>query len=113
MGWVVQAATEALETGDMPAIGHLMNIHQLFQEKMGTSIVENETLIEAALDAGALGAKISGSGGGGVIIALVEPSEQAAVAAAIDEAGGRSYVVTSGAEGVRLETPDVWDGMSS
>ena len=103
MGWVVQAATVALETGDLPAIGHLMNIHQLFQEKMGTSIVENENLIEAAIGAGALGAKISGSGRGGVIISLVEPEYQNAVAAAIDATGGRSYIVTSGAEGVRLE----------
>ncbi len=61
-----------LASGDNAAVGHLMNIHQLFQEKMGTSIAENETLIEAALGAGALGAKISGSGRGGVIIALVD-----------------------------------------
>ena len=112
MGWVVQAATKALEKEDISAIGHLMNIHQLFQEKMGTSIEENENLIEAALGAGALGAKISGSGRGGVIIALVEPSNQAAVATAINEAGGRSFIVTSGAEGVRLETPKAWEQIS-
>jgi mevalonate kinase len=113
MGWVVQAATKALQARDLPAIGHLMNIHQLFQEKMGTSIAGNENLIEAALGAGALGAKISGSGRGGVIIALVEPSEQAVVAGAIDAAGGRSYIVTTGAEGVRLETPEMWSLSSS
>jgi len=103
MGYVVQAATDALEAGDLLAVGHLMNIHHLFQEKMGTSIDANETLIEAALGAGALGAKVSGSGRGGVIISLVEPGKQEAVANAIDAAGGKSYIVTSGAEGVRLE----------
>lgn len=108
MGWVVQAATDALARSDNATVGHLMNIHQLFQEKMGTSIEANENLIEAALGAGALGAKISGSGRGGVIIALAEPDRQEAVAAAIDAAGGRSFVVTSGAEGVRMETAEVW-----
>ncbi|RIK34481.1 MAG: hypothetical protein DCC55_33010 [Chloroflexi bacterium] len=33
----------------------------------------NERLVEAALRAGAVGAKISGSGGAGIIIALCEP----------------------------------------
>jgi mevalonate kinase len=109
MGWVVRQATEALRTPDMATLGHLMNIHQLFQEKMGVSIAKAERLIETALAAGALGAKISGSGGGGIIIALVEGDKQAAVAAAIDQAGGRAYIVTSGADGVRMEQADAWE----
>jgi mevalonate kinase len=109
MGWVVRQATEALRTADMATLGHLMNIHQLFQEKMGVSIGEAERLIEAALGAGALGAKISGSGGGGIIIALVEGDKQAAVAAAMEQAGGRAYIVVSGTEGARVEQTDSWE----
>jgi mevalonate kinase len=86
-----------------------MNLHQLFQEKIGTSCPESENLIEAAIGAGALGAKISGSGGGGIIIALAEPGQQETIAAAIGEAGGRSYVATSGVEGVRVEPEAAWD----
>ena len=109
MGYLTQLATEALAHNDLPTIGHLMNLHQLLQEKMGTSIEANEKLIEAALSAGALGAKISGSGRGGVIISLAEPSKQEAVANAIESAGGGSYIVTSGAEGVRLESAKTWE----
>lgn len=108
MGWVVGQATAALQTGDLATLGHLMNIHQLFQAKMGTSIPQAEQLIEAALAAGSLGAKISGSGGGGIIIALAQPENQAAVAAAIQQAGGRSFIVTSGAGGARVERDDAW-----
>jgi mevalonate kinase len=112
MGWIVRQATDALQRGDAGTLGHLMNLHQLLQEKMGTSIPQAEALISAAIEAGALGAKISGSGGGGIIIALVEPAQQEAVAAAIDQAGGRSYMVTTSTSGVRLEAESVWEDLS-
>jgi mevalonate kinase len=86
----------------------LLNLHQLIQDKIGTSAPENEHLIEAAIGAGALGAKISGAGGGGIIIALAEPERQQAVAAAIDAAGGQSFIVTTGTEGARIEPQEAW-----
>ena len=85
--------------------------HQLIQDKIGTSASENEQLIEAAIGAGALGAKISGAGGGGIIIALVEPGQQEAVARAMDAAGGESFIVTTGVEGVRVEPEEKWTGI--
>jgi mevalonate kinase len=111
MGWIVRQATAALQEGDLSTLGHLMNLHQLIQEKMGTSVPQAERLIMAALEAGAMGAKISGSGGGGIIIALVQPEAKDAVALAIEEAGGRAYAVTTGTYGVRLEEPSIWDEM--
>lgn len=103
LGYLVEQFVPALERGDFRTLGHLMNVHQLLQENMGTSCPESDRLIGAALDGGALGAKISGSGGGGVIIALSNPGAQQQVAAAIDAAGGRSYVVGTGAAGARVE----------
>lgn len=108
MGYLVGQAQAALQANDTATLGRLMNLHQLFQEKIGTSCPESENLIEAAIGAGALGAKISGSGGGGIIIALAEPGQQETIAAAIGEAGGRSYVATSGVEGVRVEPEAAW-----
>jgi mevalonate kinase len=113
MGWLVRQAIIALQSGDLASLGHLMNLHQLIQEKMGTSIPEAEGLIAAALEAGALGAKISGSGGGGIVIALVAPQDADAVAAAIQEAGGRAYTVTTGTGGVQLEDAGVWGSVCS
>jgi len=81
-----------------------MNLHQLIQEKLGTSRPEIDNLIEASIGAGALGAKISGSGGGGIIIALTERGHQAEVAKAIERAGGRSIITEAGAEGTRVES---------
>lgn len=103
MGHLVGQIMAALEENDLPQLGHLFNLHQLIQDKIGTCAPENERLIEAAISAGALGAKISGAGGGGIIIALAKPDKQAAVAAAIDAAGGQSLITTTGAAGACLE----------
>jgi mevalonate kinase len=112
MGWLVQQATIAIANNDTQTLGYLMNLHQLIQEKMGTSVPQAEALIVAALDAGALGAKISGSGGGGIVIALVSAETKAAVASAIDLAGGRAYTVNTGTTGVRSENAQIWDTLN-
>jgi mevalonate kinase len=109
MGYLLGHFMHALETNDFKSLGHIMNLHQLLQEKMGTGTPETDRLIEAAIAAGAMGVKISGSGGGGIVIALVQPDKQAEVAAAMDAAGGKSYVVSAGVQGTRLETPEVWE----
>jgi mevalonate kinase len=108
MGLLVQHALAALAADDLTAVGHLMNLNQLLLEKLGVSCPEIERLVEAALSVGALGAKLSGSGGGGIIIALTEPGRQSAVAEAIETAGGRSLVTVAGAPGVRVEPEEIW-----
>lgn len=107
MGLLVQHGLAALAANDLATLGHLLNLNQLLLEKLGVSCPEIERLVEAALEAGALGAKLSGSGGGGIIIALAEPERQAAVAEAIEAAGGRSFRVTAGVPGVRVEEDGV------
>ena len=51
-----------------------------------------ESMLDAALDAGALGGKINGSGGGGCMFAYA-PNNSEAIAEAIEKAGGKSYIV--------------------
>ena len=70
------------------------------------SVPRIDMLIEAALGAGALGAKISGKGGGGIIVALSEKGKERAVAAGIEAAGGKALVLEVGVEGARIETDD-------
>ncbi len=108
MGYLIERFMVALGQADIPALGRLMNIHQLLQEKMGTSCTESDTLVEAAIGSGALGAKISGSGCGGIVIALSEPGQQDRVAAAMEAAGGKSYVVQTNAAGACLEPDRAW-----
>ncbi len=112
MGLLERRAEEALETGDLVTLGQLMNLNQLLLEKLGVSSAEIDHLVEAALASGAMGAKLSGSGGGGIIIALTESGREKTVAAAIDAAGGRSIITGAGAPGAHVEDATTWASLA-
>ncbi|MBN1318053.1 MAG: hypothetical protein JXA42_21400 [Anaerolineales bacterium] len=61
---------KALLLQDWPLLGRLMNENHRIQRDFGGSGESNERLIDAALEAGASGAKLAGAGNGGTIIAL-------------------------------------------
>lgn len=67
---IARSGKKALLMGDWPLLGRLMNENHAIQSDLGGSGESNERLIAAALDAGALGAKLAGAGDGGTIIAL-------------------------------------------
>lgn len=103
VGTLSAAAAPALERGDWPALGRLMDLNQLVLEKIGVTVPQATRLIEAALDAGALGAKVSGSGGGGIIIALATQQTKQAIADAVTAAGGKVLTPEVAVPGVRVE----------
>ncbi len=100
---LVEQAQSAISAGDLPTLGHLMNLNHLIKEKLGMSLPKTEELIEAALGAGALGAKISGKGSGGIIVALAEPGKEQAIARAIEAAGGKAMTPEVAVPGARVE----------
>lgn len=67
---IARMGKKALLTADWPLLGRLMNENHAIQRDLGGSGDSNERLIAAALDAGALGAKLAGAGHGGTIIVL-------------------------------------------
>ncbi|MCX6695102.1 MAG: mevalonate kinase [Candidatus Altiarchaeota archaeon] len=81
-------AKDALLAYDTPKVGELMNqCHRLLQ-RITVSCVELDLLVDAARSAGALGAKLTGTGRGGLMIALTPGLEvQAKVAKAIEDEG--------------------------
>lgn len=90
-----------LEKGDYSGVGSLMNINHGLLESLGVGTPLLSSLVYAARDAGAFGAKITGAGGGGCMVALCDDST--GVAAGIEGAGGRAYMVDVAREGVREE----------
>lgn len=110
MGVVAAHALTALHVGDMARVGALMNENQDLLEQLGVSSPEIERLITVARAAGALGAKLSGSGGGGIIIALTTAEMQGAVARAIEAAGGQAMItraaVPGAATSIEMGRPD-------
>ncbi|MCB0213863.1 MAG: mevalonate kinase [Anaerolineae bacterium] len=96
-GRIAAAAREIIEQGQsIIALGRLMDENQTALEAIGVSSPELEQLIQAARRAGALGAKLSGAGWGGNMIALVEsqPEVIEAVTRALTKAGASGVIVT-------------------
>ena len=90
---LTDAATDALREGQFEELGELMNLCQGYLNALQLSTPELEELVHVAREHGALGAKLTGGGGGGSIVALC-PDTREAVAAAMERAGYRSLVVT-------------------
>lgn len=87
--------TEAIESGDLPRLGELMNVCQGLLNSLQVSSWEIEELVQIARDQGALGAKVTGGGGGGSMIALC-PDDAGRVVKAIQDAGYHAMEVTIG-----------------
>ncbi len=76
------------ETLDRSAIGELMNEHhKILRDKLLITVPKIDDMIEATNNAGALGSKIVGSGGGGCIVALADKENEASVINSLIEAG--------------------------
>lgn len=81
LGQAALAGAAALGHGDRAALGALMcRAHGILAE-LGVSVPALDELARAAMEAGALGAKLTGAGGGGAVIAVADGREQAVLAA--------------------------------
>ncbi len=87
-------AREALLGGDVESLGPLLDRNHSLLEQLGVSTNELEKLVSAARSAGALGAKLSGAGLGGIMLALVEQGRSAHVADALRAAGAAGVYET-------------------
>jgi mevalonate kinase len=111
MGYVMHAAREivlravdALKENDLETIGDLMNINHALLYGIGVSDESLEWLINAARKAGALGAKLTGGGGGGCMIALAQNERLQTILEAIQRAGGIPFMARKTNEGVKIES---------
>jgi len=83
----VESGRSALEQGDLETLGDAMRSNQSLLRELQMSHPALEELISVAEHAGALGAKLSGAGRGGCMIALVTPERQQLVESALWAAG--------------------------
>jgi mevalonate kinase len=95
VGDLVKSARRAIEAGDIESIGALMDRNHALLTELGVSSIELEGLVQSARQAGALGAKLSGGGRGGNMIALVLADTAESVCRAMHEAGAKNTIVTT------------------
>jgi len=91
------AGAKALVAGEYAELGQLMNIGQGLLNALGVSTPELERMIEIARQAGAAGAKLTGAGGGGSIVAAC-PGTERAVVTALRSAGYRTIDLSNDRE---------------
>ena len=87
---------------DLKKIGELMNQHhEVLRDLLKITVPRIDAMINAALRAGAYGAKIVGSGGGGSIVVIADPQIENAVIEAILDAGAQEAYAVNVDPGVR------------
>ncbi len=92
---LVLQAVAALQDRDVAALGELMNVCQGLLNALQVSTPELEQLIGIARRAGAVGAKLTGGGGGGAMVALCQDNADS-VQAAIERRGFRTLRFEAG-----------------
>jgi mevalonate kinase len=81
IGALVKNARLCLEAGDLPGLGKLMDLNQMLLAGLMVSNEGIERACDVARKAGALGAKLTGAGGGGVVVALADLDPEPVLAA--------------------------------
>lgn len=98
IGRITLAGLRALQEGDLREVGRLMNRNHDLLNALGVGHPQLDRLVAAARPH-SYGAKLTGAGGGGSMVALTNRPDDAV--RAVREAGGRAYTATSEPEGVR------------
>ncbi len=91
---VIEAPQTLQVSETLRVLGDLMNRNHALLQQLDVSSAELDALVSAARDAGALGAKLSGGGRGGNMLALVTDDTEQAVRAALERAGAKEVIGT-------------------
>ena len=97
LGGLTDAGTTALLAGDLVTLGTAMDRAHEILAGLGVSTPQLDSLCQAARATGAHGAKLTGAGGGGAIIAIAPRDREAAILAEWRSVGVTGFVATVGA----------------
>ena len=103
IGDITLEGAEAINHNDIEKLGRLMTKNHKLLAILGVSSPELQNLVDAALPH-SYGAKLTGGGGGGSMIALTDKPEK--VYKAIKLRGGTPYIVHTGVDGLKISERD-------
>ena len=92
VGEIAVEVRRAMEEGDVVQVGRMMDENHQLLQTLGVSSPRLDSLVQAARDHGALGAKLSGAGRGGNMIALVTAATRSEVERALLSAGAERVI---------------------
>jgi mevalonate kinase len=103
IGELTLDAVPALRRNDIEAVGRYMNRNHSLLSILGVSSKELQNLVDASAPL-SYGAKLTGAGGGGSMIALTDRPDE--VAEVIRSRGGKSFIVSISISGTEILKPD-------
>lgn len=86
-GNICRDAVTAITKGDERKLGKLMRENHTLLQQIGVSHDKIDYLVNVCVENGALGAKLTGAGGGGIMIALVPQEEKLKIISTIEKNG--------------------------
>lgn len=97
-----ELAASCLRRGQLENLGPILSVHHALLSWLGASIEALDEMVDRALKAGALGAKLTGAGGGGCVLALPKPAESAKIMEALRAFGKEAFITSLPVEGVKV-----------
>jgi len=104
LGDITARMSQALAESDMVEVGRMMLLNHTVLCLLGVSSEALNRLVISAITSNALGAKLTGAGGGGCVVAIAPPGKEREVAEKMGEAGSTPFIVSISKEGVRSWT---------
>ncbi|MEM2933493.1 MAG: mevalonate kinase [Methanocellales archaeon] len=103
IGSISKIGLRYLERADYQAVGRLMNMNQGLLEALGVSTEQLSAMCSAARKAGAYGAKLTGAGGGGCMIAICSRARVQEIISAISSLGCKAIETRATNTGVMIK----------
>jgi mevalonate kinase len=100
-------------TLDLEAAGSIITrCHGFIRDYAQVSTPAIESCVQSALEAGALGAKLTGAGNGGCMFAMVRTMQASAVAHALTSVGAGAHICTVAPAGLRVERQSTFEALA-
>jgi mevalonate kinase len=94
-------ASEMLREGRMDALGTLLTVNHAALMSLGVSNDTLDRMVDLLLTMGSYGAKLTGAGGGGSVIAVAPEGKEKSIASGLSARGFETFRVKIPAEGVK------------
>jgi len=96
-----ESAVERLVSGDMEGLGRLLTLNHAALKTIGVSTPQLDEMVDHLLSLGCYGAKLTGAGGGGSVLAVVPEGKEKSIISEVKERGLEAFVSVIPVEGVR------------
>ena len=101
VGWISETAAEMLVQGDDQGLGRLLTLNHAVLKSMGVSNDVLDGMVNALCSMGAYGAKLTGAGGGGSVVAVAPEAKEKSIVSGLTARGFETFRAKIPVEGVK------------